>query len=76
MSKYTPTKKLASTSRVMTTPWNTMSTAIPPANTPSVALRGLRFMMSPSGVLHTERERREAVRDEVDPQQLDRLGRS
>ena len=48
MSKYTPTKKLASTSTVMIRPWTTQSRPILPAKTPSLALRGLRFMMSPS----------------------------
>ena len=44
-----------------------------PAKTPSVALRGLRFMTSPSASFHAERERREAVGHEVDPEQLDGL---
>ena len=46
--KYMPAKKLASTSTVITMPWKTMSTPMPPAKTPSEALRGLRFMTSPS----------------------------
>ena len=32
----------------MMTPWKAMSMPMPPAKTPSEALRGLRFMTSPS----------------------------
>ena len=57
----------------MMRPWTTVSRPMLPANTPSVALRGLRFITSPSASSMPSASAGEAVGHEVHPQKLDGL---